>query len=62
MKNKILLPLSLKWHAISFFSWHGAEKYFLDALEKIQAVSSEVIAEKWEPLLNNMGHTCRKLK
>uniref|UniRef100_A0A3Q2ZRG2 Cell division cycle 16 homolog (S. cerevisiae) n=1 Tax=Kryptolebias marmoratus TaxID=37003 RepID=A0A3Q2ZRG2_KRYMA len=42
--------------------WKTAEKYFLDAMEKIKAIGSEVTVDKWEPLLNNLGHVCRKLK
>ncbi len=44
------------------FSYQQSEKYLKTALEKIQDVSHEVVAEKWEPLLNNLGHACRKLK
>ncbi|XP_018584715.1 cell division cycle protein 16 homolog [Scleropages formosus] len=40
----------------------AAEKLFLDALEKIKAIGNEVTVDKWEPLLNNLGHVCRKLK
>lgn len=39
-----------------------AEKYFRDALEKVHTNGQRVLPEKWEPLLNNLGHTCRKLK
>ncbi|KAL4220240.1 anaphase promoting complex subunit cdc16 [Mactra antiquata] len=43
--------------------WDAAEKYFKDALRRIQESDShQIIAEKWEPLLSNLGHTCRKLK
>ncbi|CAH1788277.1 unnamed protein product [Owenia fusiformis] len=42
--------------------WEAAECYFKKALEKIQTVSEELIPEKWEPLLSNLGHCCRKLK
>ncbi|KAL3846820.1 hypothetical protein ACJMK2_017774 [Sinanodonta woodiana] len=42
--------------------WVQAEHHFKDALAKIQAFNKEVLVEKWEPLLNNLGHTCRKLK
>ncbi|XP_037542616.1 cell division cycle protein 16 homolog [Nematolebias whitei] len=42
--------------------WKTAEKLFLDAMEKIKAIGSEVTVDKWEPLLNNLGHVCRKLK
>ena len=43
-------------------SWEQAETYFKSALEKVQAVDRDVMVEKWEPLLNNLGHTARKLK
>ncbi|KAK2145256.1 hypothetical protein LSH36_692g03045 [Paralvinella palmiformis] len=39
-----------------------AEKCFTNALQKIESVSHEVMVDKWEPLLNNLGHVCRKLK
>ncbi|KAJ8256042.1 hypothetical protein COCON_G00199060 [Conger conger] len=42
--------------------WKTAEKLFLDAMEKMKAIGNEVTVDKWEPLLNNMGHVCRKLK
>ncbi|KAL5004197.1 hypothetical protein ScPMuIL_017653 [Solemya velum] len=42
--------------------WITAEKYFKIALEKVQSVTEKVMFEKWEPLLNNLGHTCRKRK
>ncbi|XP_071085034.1 cell division cycle protein 16 homolog [Haliotis cracherodii] len=39
-----------------------AEQYFMEALKKVQAISKQTMAEKWEPLLNNLGHVCRKRK
>ncbi|XP_052785133.1 cell division cycle protein 16 homolog isoform X1 [Mya arenaria] len=43
--------------------WGTAEGYFKDALARLQAVEQQPnITEKWEPLLNNLGHTSRKLK
>jgi len=46
-------------------NYERAEKYFSDALLKIESVSivgnSSVMSEKWESLLNNLGHTYRKL-
>ncbi|KAG8201646.1 hypothetical protein JTE90_012713 [Oedothorax gibbosus] len=36
--------------------------YFSEALLKIQTSEQSVLPEKWEPLLNNLGHTCRKLR
>ncbi|XP_064348983.1 cell division cycle protein 16 homolog isoform X3 [Camelus dromedarius] len=49
-------------HARRYLRWKTAEKWFLDALEKIKAIGNEVTVDKWEPLLNNLGHVCRKLK
>lgn len=37
-----------------------AEEHFLKALEKVQKYNNQIISEKWEPLLNNLGHTFRK--
>jgi anaphase-promoting complex subunit 6 len=40
-----------------------AEKYFYAALRQVKVVSDgNDVSEKWEPLLNNLGHTCRKLR
>jgi len=44
-----------------------AEKYFTDALTRVSAVKdssgvSTGLANKWESLLNNLGHTYRKLE
>ncbi|TNN42053.1 Cell division cycle protein 16 [Liparis tanakae] len=36
--------------------WKTAEGLFLDAMEKIKAIGNEVTVDKWEPLLNNLGH------
>ncbi|RZF38992.1 hypothetical protein LSTR_LSTR003735 [Laodelphax striatellus] len=43
--------------------YNEAEKLFESALAKVRVIyeSKKVIAEKWEPLLNNLGHTYRKL-
>jgi anaphase-promoting complex subunit 6 len=44
------------------FRYPAAEKYFLSALRQVQVVSDgDDMSAKWEPLLNNLGHTCRKL-
>jgi len=44
---------------------NGAEKYFSDALLRVQAIGkknmSSGLSDKWESLLNNLGHTMRKL-
>ncbi|XP_054280788.1 cell division cycle protein 16 homolog [Macrosteles quadrilineatus] len=42
--------------------YNMAEKHFLTALSQVHEINQSIIAEKWEPLLNNLGHTCRKLK
>ncbi|XP_060600102.1 cell division cycle protein 16 homolog [Ruditapes philippinarum] len=43
--------------------WMKAETYFKDALRRIQVCEKQTsVPEKWEPLLNNLGHTCRKLR
>uniref|UniRef100_A0A8D9ER57 Cell division cycle protein 16 homolog n=1 Tax=Cacopsylla melanoneura TaxID=428564 RepID=A0A8D9ER57_9HEMI len=39
-----------------------AENCFMDALTKVKQLGGEIIADKWEPLLNNLGHVNRKLK
>ena len=40
----------------------GAEKYFEKALIEVKTVHGSVLSSKWESLLNNLGHTARKLK
>ncbi|CAG9769256.1 unnamed protein product [Ceutorhynchus assimilis] len=39
-----------------------AEQHFREALEKIKRVKRGPIPATWTSLLNNLGHTCRKLK
>ena len=34
----------------------------MDALRILENIGQEVIVEKWEPLLNNLGHVYRKLR
>ncbi|XP_035828816.1 cell division cycle protein 16 homolog isoform X3 [Aplysia californica] len=41
--------------------WEEAERCFCRALERVQSVREEMLPERWEPLLNNLGHVCRKL-
>lgn len=44
-------------------SFASAEKHFRDALNTIKNRKEiTVLPDKWEPLLNNMGHVLRKLK
>ncbi|XP_076812407.1 cell division cycle protein 16 homolog [Clavelina lepadiformis] len=40
----------------------SALKYFNKALELIRILGEEIHIEEWGPLLNNLGHTHRKLK
>ncbi|XP_024081124.1 cell division cycle protein 16 homolog isoform X2 [Cimex lectularius] len=40
----------------------AAEKYFEEALSRVKEIDDVIIADKWESLFNNLGHTCRKLK
>ena len=42
-------------------SWEEAEDCFSKALARVQEVGEEMLPERWEPLLNNLGHVCRKL-
>ncbi|XP_076454302.1 cell division cycle protein 16 homolog isoform X2 [Babylonia areolata] len=42
--------------------WVEAERLFKEALGRIQDVSHQHLPDKWEPLLNNLGHVARKLK
>lgn len=48
--------------AFQSLDWIKAHQYFKEALSKVECVSQQIMVEKWEPLLNNLGHTCRKLK
>ena len=43
------------------FSYEGAEKQMLMALNQVQSVKQSTLSSKWESLLNNLGHTARKL-
>ncbi|XP_071949741.1 cell division cycle protein 16 homolog [Antedon mediterranea] len=42
-------------------NWVDAEKYFLEAIMELQGLGEGALSEKWEPILNNLGHVCRKL-
>lgn len=42
--------------------WETAATHFNEALNIVQNISSQTLADKWEPLLNNLGHVYRKLK
>lgn len=42
--------------------YSSAKRHFENALNLLQASDHNELPEKWEPLLNNLGHTCRKLR
>nr|CAH7754237.1 unnamed protein product [Callosobruchus chinensis] len=42
--------------------YETAEKHFREALERVKIIKKGIIPLKWCSLLNNLGHTCRKLK
>jgi len=49
-------------------NYETAERYLSDALLKVESINKTSrtgascgLADKWESLLNNLGHTCRKL-
>ncbi|KOX67609.1 Cell division cycle protein 16 like protein [Melipona quadrifasciata] len=45
------------------YSYKNAERQFKEAMRRIQGGLKDVILpSKWEALLNNLGHTCRKMK
>ncbi|XP_044262196.1 cell division cycle protein 16 homolog [Tribolium madens] len=50
--------------AFQNLNFKDAEKHFKDALARIRKVKSnpDIIPKRWQGLLNNLGHTCRKLK
>ncbi|KAJ8674108.1 hypothetical protein QAD02_005370 [Eretmocerus hayati] len=55
-------------HETAVIAYHNkdfptAEKNFKKAIEKIQnGLKDVILPNKWESLLNNLGHTCRKMK
>ncbi|XP_072759210.1 cell division cycle protein 16 homolog [Anoplolepis gracilipes] len=43
--------------------YKNAERLFKEAMKSIQGdVRNVILPSKWEALLNNLGHTCRKMK
>ncbi|KAK5637885.1 hypothetical protein RI129_000202 [Pyrocoelia pectoralis] len=48
--------------AFQNLDFETAEKHFQDALIRVKPIKDSIVPERWEPLLNNLGHTCRKLK
>lgn len=50
---------------ISFYNsdYKTAERQFKEAMKRIQGgLKDVVLPSKWEALLNNLGHTCRKMR
>nr|XP_023012810.1 cell division cycle protein 16 homolog [Leptinotarsa decemlineata] len=49
---------------ISFqnLDYESAEVHFRDALRRVKKIKKGIVPQRWGPLLNNLGHTCRKLK
>ncbi|KAG5887178.1 hypothetical protein JTB14_028981 [Gonioctena quinquepunctata] len=49
---------------ISFqnLDFEAAEMSFKDALRRVKKIKKGIVPQRWAPLLNNLGHTCRKLK
>lgn len=44
-------------------SYKNAERLFKEAMKSIQGdLKNMILPSKWESLLNNLGHTCRKMK
>ena len=57
-------PFVLHEMGVTFYQnqdYNAAEKYFSSALQQIKGVQGSVLSSKWESLLNNLGHTYRKL-
>ena len=47
---------------IYFLSYQNAEKSMRRAFERIKNISNRNSFKEWEPLFNNLGHVCRKLR
>lgn len=45
-----------------YSSYETAYTFFQESLKRIQTSDQTVLPVKWEGLLNNLGHACRKLK
>jgi len=56
------MKLPSEWCYCCHFSYEAAERHFSEALSRLQAINEPVLPDKWEPLLNNLGHTYRKLQ
>ena len=46
----------------TFQSYQNAEVSMRRAYAKLKSSTHKAIFKEWEPLLNNLGHVCRKLK
>ena len=43
-----------------YLSLAEAERLFCKALGHVQACTNEMLEERWEPLINNLGHVARR--
>lgn len=57
-----MMSLKLYITVLLYSSYETAYHYFQESLKRIQSSDQTVLPVKWEGLLNNLGHTCRKLK
>ncbi|CAH1176896.1 unnamed protein product [Phaedon cochleariae] len=48
--------------AFQNLDYEGALANFRGALERVKKIKKGTVPQRWSPLLNNLGHTCRKLK
>ncbi|XP_057663630.1 cell division cycle protein 16 homolog isoform X2 [Diorhabda carinulata] len=48
--------------AFQNLDYETAEIQFRKALERVRRIRKGIILQRWSPLLNNLGHTCRKLQ
>lgn len=51
----------IKYININFSSFTAAEQLFEESLKRVHSIKDSILPYKWEPLLNNIGHNCRKL-
>lgn len=48
--------------AFQNLDYETAETQFRKALERVRRIRKGIIPQRWSPLLNNLGHACRKLQ
>lgn len=59
----LIYPCKLPRIILVKHSYKNAERLFKEAMKSIQGdVRNVILPSKWEALLNNLGHTCRKMK